>query len=436
MIKLDYRHVLNFISNEDIIGAKDRTMTAFNTLINKTGAGNEYLGWVDYPLNFNQDEINRIKLASEKIRKTSDCLVVIGIGGSYLGAKAAIDLLGKYFQNDFEIIFVGNTLSSTYLIEVLEYLKTRDFAINVISKSGTTTEPAIAFRLFKDLLYQKYGDAARERIYITTDPETGVLRKLVNEHGCEAFSVPTDIGGRYSVLTAVGLLPIACAGIDIDELLRGARDAVLHFKSADFLNNEAMLYATIRNLLYEQGRFIEVFVSYEPKLAFFSEWLKQLFAESEGKDQRGIYPSALTYTTSLHSVGQYIQDGSRILFETVINFLKPDRDQVFIADEKDIDGLNYLAGKSLHYVNEQAMFATIIAHVEGGVPNILIDVDENSPYNLGYLFYFYMFSCGISGYLLGVNPFNQEGVEAYKRNMFALLGKPGYEDLYRKLKGK
>lgn len=436
MVKLDYQHVLDFITKEDLNNAKDKTINAFNQVMNKTGIGNEYLGWVDFPLELHNDEINRITEVSNKIRKDSDCLVVIGIGGSYLGAKAAIDMLGSYYHDDFEVLFVGNTLSSSYTVELMEYVKKRDFSINVISKSGTTTEPAIAFRLFKKLLEDKYGENAKDRIYITTDPETGVLRKQVKVHNYESFEVPSNIGGRYSVLTAVGLLPIACMGIDIRSIMEGARDSARHYQSTDYLNNDAMLYATIRNLLYNRDYLIEVFVSYEPKLAFLSEWLKQLFAESEGKEKKGIYPSALTYTTALHSVGQYIQDGSRIIFETVLNVLKPERDGVIEFDPENVDGLNYLSNMSLHHVNDQSLKATMLAHVDGGVPNILINIDEITPYNFGYLIYFYMFTCAISGYILGVNPFNQEGVEAYKQNMFALLGKPGYEELYEKLKNK
>ena len=370
MVKLDYRHVLDFVSKEDIKGAKKKTLDAFNTLMNKTGLGNENLGWVDLPFKYDQEEIDRIIATSTKIRETSDVLVVIGIGGSYLGAKAAIDMLGSYYHNDFEVLFVGNTLSSSYTVELMEYVKKRDFSINVISKSGTTTEPAIAFRLFKDLLEEKYGEEAKERIYITTDPESGILRKQVQVHGYKSFSVPSDIGGRYSVLTPVGLLPIACVGINIKEILEGAKAAANKLQNSTFESNEAMLYATIRNLLYNRGQVIEVFVSYEPKLAFFSEWLKQLFAESEGKNHKGIYPSALTYTTSLHSVGQYIQDGSRIMFETVLNVANPEKDDYLKEDPENVDGLNYLVGKSINYINEQSMYATIMAHVDGGVPNL------------------------------------------------------------------
>ena len=436
MIKLDYRYVLDAITQKDIDSSKERAMAAFDMLMNKTGKGNQYLGWVNLPIESTTKEIEQIIEAANKIRKESDVLVVIGIGGSYLGAKAALDMLKSYYHNDFEVIFVGNTLSSTFTQETLEYLKNRDFSVNIISKSGTTTEPAIAFRLLKELLEEKYGSEAKNRIYITTDPVTGVLRKQVETEGYTSFTVPANVGGRYSVLTAVGLLPIACSGIDIKEIMAGAKDAAIHYQKASFENNDAIIYALLRNLLYDDGKLVEVFVSYEPKLDFLSEWLKQLFAESEGKDHKGLYPSALIYTTSLHSVGQYIQDGSRVMFETVLNVINPEKDIIIKADKENLDGLNYLSDKSLNYVNQQSMYGTIMAHVAGGVPNILLNIDKISPYNFGYLVYFFMFTCGISGYILGVNPFDQEGVEAYKRNMFALLGKEGYEDLREKLKGK
>lgn len=435
---LDYKNVLNFVSEDKIKKYEKEVMSAKDKLMNKTGEGNDYVGWVEYPNHISDEELNEINTAADEINKQSKVLVVIGIGGSYLGAKAAITMLRKYFKSkkELEVIFVGNTLSSTYTKEVLDYLQDKDFSVNVISKSGTTTEPAIAFRLLKTLLEAKYGTEYYKRVYCTTTFGKGALYQMAKANNYKIFSIPEDIGGRYSVLTPVGLLPIAASGIDITEVLKGAKDAYKAYTSKDYMENDALLYAAIRNLLYKSGKLIEVLVSYEPKLSYFGEWYKQLFGESEGKDQKGVYPSSVLYTTDLHSLGQFIQDGKRDLFETVINVLKPGEDLVIEKEEKDFDKLNYLADKSLDEVNKQAINGTILAHVDGGVPNILINMSNISAYNFGYLVYFFEYSCGISGYLLGVNPFNQEGVEAYKKNMFALLGKEGYEKLGEELQQK
>lgn len=437
MIHFNYEHVLSFLSKEHLLAMEKEATSAKNTLLKRNGAGNAFLGWVDLPEIIPSRLVDSIQVAANQIRSHSDVLVVIGIGGSYLGAKAALDFMQPYFQAQKpEIIFVGHTLSSTYTQEVLDYVRDKSFSVNVISKSGTTTEPAIAFRLFKTLLETKYGSQAKERIFVTTDEKSGSLRHLTNSMGYTSFIIPDDIGGRYSVLTPVGLLPIACAGISIQEMLAGAKDACHQYKTNEFLKNDAMLYASLRNLLYRQGKKVEFFVSYEPKLHFLMEWLKQLFGESEGKDHKGILPSSLTYSTDLHSMGQFVQDGSRMMFETIIHVTKPNQDIILDQNENDLDGLNYLATKTLNEVNTQAMLGTILAHVEGGVPNMVIELDALNPYQFGYIVYFFMFSCAISGYILGVNPFDQEGVEAYKRNMFALLGKKGYEALGDILRGK
>jgi len=435
---LDYKNVLNFLSLQEITAYKSEVEAAKDKLFKKTGAGSDYVGWVDYPNKISKDEITRILDAANEIRNNSEVLLIIGIGGSYLGAKSAISMLTKYIKrnDDLEVIFVGNSLSSTYTNEVLSYLQDKKFSINVISKSGSTTEPAIAFRLFKKLLQAKFGTDYYKRVYVTTTIGEGSLYDLAIANNYQTFSIPTDIGGRYSVLTPVGLLPIASCGIDINEILMGAKDAYDKFTKANYLDNDALLYAAIRNLLYKKGKLIEILVSYEPNLSFFGEWYKQLFGESEGKNLKGIFPSSVNYTTDLHSLGQYVQDGQRHLFETIINIKTPLKDIVIEKEENDFDGLNYLAGKTLDEVNKQALRGTLLAHVDGSVPNLILNIDKVSAYNYGYLVYFFMFSCGISGYLLGVNPFNQEGVEDYKKNMFALLGKNGYEDLKKKLEKK
>ncbi len=435
-IKFNYNNALKFVSQEMIDKHIPTVIEAKDTLINKTGLGNEFLGWLRYPEEYDKDEFARIIAASEKIKKDSDVLLVIGIGGSYLGAKAVIDVLSGYFskKSDLEIIFAGNSLSSSYTSELLDYLADKDFSINVISKSGTTTEPAIAFRLFKELLEKKYGKSASERIYATTDKVKGALRTMATTEKYETFVVPDNIGGRYSVLTAVGLLPIACSGVDIKSLMEGTKSAMNDCYNKQYESNPALKYANIRDLMAKElGKTVEIQVSYEPKLAFISEWWKQLFAESEGKDNKGIFPSSLTYSTDLHSLGQYVQEGQRIMFETILAIKNVEHDVVLTADKANLDGLNYLAGKTINEVCASAMKGTVLAHVDGGVPNLVIEISQITPYTIGYLLYFFMFACGVTCYLTGVNPFNQPGVESYKRNMFGLLGKPGYENLKAEL---
>lgn len=434
-VQIDYKNILKFVSEEEIKAFEKEVLKAKETLLNKTGLGNDFLGWVEYPLNYDKEEFARIKKAAEKIRKDSEVLVVIGIGGSYLGAKAIIEALSPYFkkEKDLEVIFVGNNLSSTYACELLDYVENKEFSINVISKSGTTTEPAIAFRLFKDLLVKKYGKDASSRIYATTDKARGALRTLASSEGYETFIVPDDVGGRYSWFTAVGLLPVAASGIDIDALMKGALDAYVEAKDTPYEKNSALLYAGCRNLLYRKNKLVEILVNFEPKLSFISEWWKQLYGESEGKDQKGIFPASLVYSTDLHSMGQYVQDGKRVLFETVISVNNPEKNLILTKEETDLDGLNYLAGTDFDSVAKRAMQGTVLAHVDGGVPNLVLNIDNLDAYTIGYLLYFFMFACGVSGYVLDVNPFNQPGVEDYKKNMFALLGKPGYEELRKEL---
>lgn len=434
-LRFDYSNILPFISKNEILNQKEQAIEARKKLVFKSGEGSDFTGWVDSYIRQDEVELKRIEEAAKKIINDSDVLLVIGIGGSYLGAKAVISALNKYFtKNKLEIIFVGNSLSSEYTKEVLEYLKDKDFSINVISKSGTTTEPAIAFRIFKNLLQTKYRDYYT-RIYATTDQSMGALHEEALRMNYQTFKVPKNIGGRYSVLSAVGLLPIVASGIDIHELLHGVHDAYTHFVNDEYENNEALLYASIRNLLYKKGKRIEAFVAYEPKLTFLMEWLKQLFGESEGKQNKGLFPASLIYTTDLHSMGQFVQEGPRDLFETTISI--DNLEKLIVEKDKDnLDELNYLAGNDLDYINKTAMKATILAHTDGGVPQLIINLEKLDGYNFGYLLYFFMFSCGVSGYLLGVNPFNQPGVEAYKKNMFALLGKPGYETLAKELKNK
>ena len=438
-LKLDYNYVLPFIKDSDLKSMQSEINKARNTLEEGTGPGSEYTGWVNLPINYDKEEFDRIIEASKKIRKQSKVLVVIGIGGSYLGAKAALEYLKDYFpkRNRIEIIFAGHQMSSTYLVELKEYLSKKDFSVNVISKSGTTTEPAIAFRVLKSLLEEKYGkEEAKSRIYATTDKSKGALRQLADQNGYETFVVPDNVGGRYSVLTPVGLLPIAAAGINIKQMMRGAKAAKSAYKIKSIYKNDLHMYFALRNLLYRQNKKIEMLVNYEPKLNLLSEWWKQLFGESEGKQKLGIFPASAAFSTDLHSLGQYIQDGERMIFETVINVEKPNKEIYIESDELNLDGLNYLNGKSLDYVNKQALKGTLMAHVDGGVPNIVLNVPELSPFSFGYLVYFFELACGVSGYLLGVNPFNQPGVEAYKKNMFALLGKPGFEDLKKELESK
>lgn len=434
-LSLDLSNVSSFVSEEKLMGMEAEVNAAVKTLEEGTGAGNDFLGWVSLPTDYDKEEFDRIKKAAEKIKADSDVLVVVGIGGSYLGARAAIELLSHTFYNKLskedrkapEVYFAGNSISGTYLAHLIQVIGDRDFSVNVISKSGTTTEPAIAFRIFKEMLEKKYGvDEARKRIYATTDAAKGALKKLSTEEGYETFTIPDNVGGRFSVLTPVGLLPIAAAGISIDDLMAGAREAQNDYK-AEFKNNDCYKYAAVRNLLLRDGKSIELLINYEPKVHFVAEWWKQLFGESEGKDGKGLFPASVDLSTDLHSMGQYIQDGQRILFETLIDVVSPDADVVIPFDEADLDGLNYIAGKGMNFVNQKAMEGTQLAHVDGGVPNIRIAVPKMDAFNLGYLFYFFEKACGVSGYLLDVNPFNQPGVEAYKKNMFALLGKAGYE---------
>ena len=436
-ITFDYSKTAGFISEEEIGYMSRLTEQAKDVLVSKNGAGNDFLGWIDLPVDYDKEEFSRIEKAAEKIKKDSDVLIVIGIGGSYLGARAAIEFLRHGFYNSLpkekrgtpEIYYVGNSISSTYLQGVIDVIGDRDFSVNVISKSGTTTEPAIAFRIFKKMLEDKYGqEEAAKRIYATTDKARGALKDLATKEGYESFVVPDDVGGRFSVLTAVGLLPIAVSGADIKALMDGAasgRELALNEK---FEDNEAMKYAAIRNILLRKGKSVEVLANYEPALHYIGEWWKQLYGESEGKDQTGIFPAAVDFTTDLHSMGQFIQDGARIMFETVMN-VEEARETITIEKEaEDLDGLNYLAGKTMDFVNKSAMNGTILAHTDGNVPNLMIKIPKMDEFHLGQLFYFFEFACGVSGYILGVNPFNQPGVESYKRNMFALLGKPGYEE--------
>lgn len=425
-----------FVSEDELLAVRKEAVTAKEILDERKGAGNDFLGWLDLPVSYDREEYDRIKAAAEKIRKDSDALLVIGIGGSYLGARAAVEFLRRQFGNEKgpEIYFAGNSVSADYLAELTDYLKDKDFSVNVISKSGTTTEPAIAFRIFKELLEKKYGrKEASKRIYATTDKTRGALKKLSVAEGYEQFIVPDDVGGRYSVLTAVGLLPIAAAGIDIDALMQGAADMREHAQNAPFLENVPVQYAACRNILYRKGKLIEVLADYEPSFHYVSEWWKQLYGESEGKDKKGIFPASVDLTTDLHSMGQFIQDGERILMETVLDIKNTQRCIIMKEASEDLDGLNYLAGRTMNEINHQAMRGTILAHNDGGVPVMKIELERRDAYSLGQLFYFFEYACGVSGYMLGVNPFNQPGVESYKKNMFALLGKPGYEVLSAEL---
>lgn len=423
------------ITKKEIAEYKEKVENIHKELHNRANDEKDFVGWLELPTNYDQKEFERIKKAAKKIKKESDILVVIGIGGSYLGARAVIESLTSTFYNMLpskqrknpEILYVGNNLSPNYINELIEYIGNKDFSVNVISKSGTTTEPAIAFRIFREILENKYGiDEARSRIYATTDKEKGALKTLAENEGYEKFVVPDNVGGRYSVLTAVGLLPIATAGIDIDKLMEGAGIAQARYDDPDIKYNECYQYAVARNILYKTDKNIEILVNYEPKMHCFTEWWKQLFGESEGKDKKGIFPAGVDFTTDLHSIGQYIQDGRRNLFETVISIKNPNSDIKINSDDDNLDGLNYLAGKSLDYVNKKAMEGTIKAHVSGNVPNIEIAIDKLDEENMGELIYFFEKACAMSGMILGVNPFNQPGVEEYKKNMFKLLKKPGY----------
>jgi len=438
-LNLEIKHALPFVDESMFKVMQKEINQAHKTLKNQTGKGHEFLGWFDLPNNYDKDEFKRILAASRKIRKQAKILIVIGIGGSYLGAKAAIDMLSPYFvqKKKLEVIFAGHQMSSTYLNELVEYVKNKDFAVNVISKSGTTTEPAIAFRVFKNLLEEKYGVlGAKDRIYATTDKSKGALRTLAVENGYETFVVPDNIGGRYSVLTAVGLLPIAAAGIDIRAIMQGAKKSKSEYKATDIEKNDVYKYVAIRNMLYRSNKAIEMLINYEPSLNYFSEWWKQLFGESEGKDRQGLFVSSANFSTDLHSLGQYIQDGRRIMFETIINVENPIKEIIIDTEKNDLDGLNYLAGKTLDFVNKKAFEGTLLAHEEGLVPSVVITIPKIDAFMFGYLVYFFELACGVSGYVLGVNPFDQPGVEAYKKNMFALLGKPGYESLKAELENK
>ncbi|MBP1903432.1 glucose-6-phosphate isomerase [Paenibacillus turicensis] len=435
-VTFDYSKALQFVGQHEVDYLAEYIKVAHEQLHKGTGAGSDYLGWIDLPSNYDKEEFARIKKAAAQIQSDSDVLIVIGIGGSYLGARAAIEALSHSFYNELpkekrktpEIYFAGNNISSTYMNHLLDLVDGKDFSVNVISKSGTTTEPAIAFRIFRAELEKKYGkEAARKRIYATTDREKGALKKLSNEEGYETFVIPDDVGGRYSVLTAVGLLPIATAGINIDEMMQGAAEAAVEFSNPNVAENASYQYAAVRNALYRKGKATEILVNYEPSLHYVSEWWKQLYGESEGKDYKGIFPAAVDFSTDLHSMGQFIQEGNRNIFETVIQVKEVPSHITIESDPADLDGLNFLAGQTVDFVNKKAFQGTLLAHTDGQVPNLVVNVEDLTPHSFGYLVYFFEKACGISGYLLGVNPFDQPGVEAYKKNMFALLGKPGYE---------
>ena len=444
-LNFNYQFAKNFFNENELKQIKPYVELANEVLTSKSGAGSDFLGWVDLPENYDKDEFARIKKAAEKIKNDSEVLIVIGIGGSYLGAKAAIEFLSHSFYNNLpkdkrktpEIYFAGTNMSGVYLQHLIEVVGDRDFSVNVISKSGTTTEPAIAFRVFKKMLEEKYGkEEATKRIYATTDKEKGALKTLAAAEGYETFVVPDNVGGRFSVLTAVGLLPIAAAGINIDDLMAGAKDAMNDFANKNMDENQALQYAAVRNILHRKGKDLELMVNYEPRVHYLAEWWKQLFGESEGKDGKGLYPTSADFSADLHSLGQYIQEGQRLFFETVVSIGKPEVEFVIESDKDNLDGLNFIAGKTLDYVNKKAADGVILAHIDGNVPNLGVNIPEATPYHLGYTFYFFEKACGVSGYLLGVNPFDQPGVEAYKKNMFALLGKPGYEEAGKELEKK
>lgn len=433
-ITVNTKYVEDFISKIHLSSLKKKVNSCHEMLHNKTGEGAEFTGWVDLPINYDKEEFERIKVAAEKIRRQADILIVIGIGGSYLGSRAVIEMFQDHFRKTTktEVVFLGQNISSEYMASLLHYIIDKEVAVNVISKSGTTTEPAIAFRIIKDFMERKYGkEYAKNRIYVTTDKEKGALKTMASSEGYETFIIPNDVGGRFSVLTAVGLLPIAVAEIDIDELMLGACEA--HEKYMNLEDNACYKYAIYRNALYKIGKKTEILVNYEPCMHYFTEWWKQLYGESEGKDNKGIFPAGVDFTTDLHSMGQYIQDGRRELFETVIKIKNSRSEMIVKEDMLDLDGLNYLAGKSMNEINEKALMGTVMAHYEGNAPSMIVELDEITPKNVGELIYFFEKACGISGYLLGVNPFDQPGVEDYKKNMFALLGKPGYEERAKEL---
>ncbi len=436
-IRFDYSKALSFFGEHELTYLSDAVKVAHHSLHEQTGAGSDFLGWVDLPVDYDKEEFSRIQKSAEKIKNDSDILLVIGIGGSYLGARAAIEMLNHSFYNALpkekrstpQVLFLGQNISSTYMKDLMDLLEGKDFSINVISKSGTTTEPAIAFRIFRNMLEEKYGvEEAQKRIYATTDKAKGALKTLANDEGYETFVVPDDVGGRYSVLTAVGLLPIAVSGVEIEQMMKGAAEAREDFSKSELTENPAYQYAAVRNVLYNKGKTIEMLINYEPGLQYFSEWWKQLFGESEGKDQKGIFPSSANFSTDLHSLGQYVQEGRRDLFETVIKVQEPRHELKIEKADSDLDGLNYLAGETVDFVNNKAFEGTLLAHTDGGVPNLIVEIPAMDAYTFGYLVYFFEKACAMSGYLLGVNPFDQPGVEAYKVNMFALLGKPGFEE--------
>ncbi|WP_053218797.1 glucose-6-phosphate isomerase [Virgibacillus senegalensis] len=444
-IRFEYDRALSFFGKHELDYLQEPVKLAHQALHNQTGAGSDFLGWLDLPENYDKEEFSRIKKAAEKIKSDSDVLLVIGIGGSYLGARAAIEMLNHSFYNELskeqrgtpQILFVGNSISAPYMNDLYDMLEGKDVSINVISKSGTTTEPAIAFRLFRKYLEDKYGvEEARKRIYATTDKQKGALKTLANEEGYESFVIPDDVGGRYSVLTAVGLLPIAASGIDIDEIMKGAHQAQQELSSEKLDENPAYQYAAVRNIFYNKGKNIEMLINYEPALQYFAEWWKQLFGESEGKDFKGLYPSSANFSTDLHSLGQYVQEGRRDLFETVLHVEEPKSNITIEEDNQDLDGLNYLAGKTIDEVNQKAYQGTMLAHTDGQVPNLIVHLPKLDAYTFGYVVYFFEKACAVSGYLLGVNPFDQPGVEAYKKNMFALLGKPGFEEQKQELENR
>ena len=436
-VSFDYSRAAQFVSAEEVTNIRRQVLDARELLVSRQGAGSDFLGWIDLPVNYDREEFARIRKAAAKIQSDSDVLVVLGIGGSYLGARAAINFLRHNFYNAVsmeirktpEIYFAGNSISSTYLSNLVDVIGDRDFSINVISKSGTTTETSIAFRIFREMAEKKYGKkGAAERIYATTDKARGALKTLADTEGYESFVVPDDVGGRFSVLTAVGLLPIAVSGADIEALMSGAAKGRELALGSAYEENDALLYAALRNIFLRKGKTVELLANYEPSLHYVSEWWKQLYGESEGKDQRGLFPASVDLTTDLHSMGQFIQDGSRMMFETVLDVEKSRETLVIGEDPENLDGLNFLTGRTVDFANKAAMNGTILAHTDGNVPNLVIHIPEQTEEYLGQLFYLFEFACGVSGYLLGVNPFNQPGVESYKRNMFALLGKPGFED--------
>ena len=432
-ISFNSAYAADFLRENDLKGLEGQVKDAHSKVTEKSGLGNDFLGWVNLPFDYDKEEFARIKKAADKIRQDTDILIVIGIGGSYLGARAAIEFLKGPYYNALrgdapEIYFAGNSISGSYLSDMIKLCEGKRVSVNIISKSGTTTEPAVAFRVFRKYLEEQYGEEeAAKRIYCTTDKARGTLKALADEKGYECFVVPDDVGGRFSVLTAVGLLPIAAAGADIDKLMEGAANAAEKYSNGDMYSNDCYTYAAIRNAFYRKGKSVELLVSYEPRFALMAEWFKQLFGESEGKDNKGLFPASVIFSTDLHSMGQYVQDGSRIMFETVVTFGESDKDVVIEKEENDGDGLNFLAGKTMSFVNEKAFEGTVLAHTDGGVPNLVINVEKPDEENLGELIYFFEKACAISGYMLGVNPFDQPGVESYKKNMFALLGKPGYE---------